>query len=211
MRTDRVIFRSILTTLVSVIALFGVMLLLLCLIFPATMMEITFDLGMMKSSEKYAGKAYNRTGDVYYAARAMETSVLLEDMAKIEENGLLFIQDDEFLEYCQIRNESVAKDNETAKEDEKISSTYQQYVFGQVTMAQYAQGKKTEAIGTAFASLGGGFPKNNAAAWLYLTANKTGDTDTALVIKTKLETLLTSELPEADKEYLQKILGSANA
>ena len=46
MRTDRVILRSFLTTLLAIALLFGTMLLVLCFIFPASMMEITYDLGM---------------------------------------------------------------------------------------------------------------------------------------------------------------------
>ena len=155
MRTDKVILRSFLTTLLAIALLFGTMLLILCLIFPASMMEITYDLGSYKSSVKYANRAYKRTDDVYYAAFATETAILLEDSALIEENGLRLIADDTFLQYCVVRNEEIAQNNATATEEEKVSLTYEQYVYGQVTMAQYSQGKKTEAITTAFASLGG--------------------------------------------------------
>ncbi len=206
MRADRVILRSILTTLIAVVALFGIMLFFLCVIFPSTMMEITYDLGMNKASVKYAARAYKRTDIVSYAAFATETSILLEDVEKIEEHGLLLIQDDEFAQYCQMRNEEIAKDNETATENEKISMSYQQYVYGQVTMAQYSQGKKTEAISTAFASLGGAFEKGNAAALLYITASRAKDADTLSVTKTKLEALRDADLTEADRAYLETLL-----
>ena len=211
MRTDKVILRSFLTTLLAIALLFGVLLFILCFVFPASMMEITYDLGMNKATIKYAERAYNRTDDVYYVAFATETAILLEDNAKIEENGLKLIADDTFAQYCIVRNEEIAKKNETAKENERVSITYEQYVFGQVTMSQYAQGKKTEAITTACASLGGGFPKNNAVAILYLTAMKHVDAETSAVLKLKLEGLRSTELSEADASYLETLLSLSNA
>ena len=206
MRADRVILRSILTTLLAIVVLLGIMLFILCVIFPSTMMQLTYNLGMNKSSVKYAARAYKRTDDVYYAAFATETSILLEDAEKIEKNGLLLIADDEFAKYCQMRNDEIAKDNETATEEEKISISYQQYVYGQVTMAQYSQGKKTEAISTAFASLGGAFEKGNAAALLYITASRAQDLDTIGVTKAKLEALRATQLSETDRAYLETLL-----
>ncbi len=211
MRTDKVILRSFLTTLLAIALLFGTMLLILCFIFPASMMEITYDLGMNKASLKYAERAYKRTDDVYYAAFATETSILLEDASKIEENGLRLIADDTFIQYCVLRNEEIAKNNETAKEDERVSITYEQYVYGQVTMAQYSQGKKTESITTAFASLNGAFPKNNAAALLFLTAIEQTDTDVVSVMKIKLEEMRSTQLTEADASYLEKLLSLSNS
>lgn len=208
MRTDKVIWRSILTTLLAIALLFGTLLFILCVIFPASMMEITYDLGMNKASVKYAERAYKRTDDVYYAAFATETSILLEDNAKIEENGLRLINDDTFLQYCTLRNEEIAKGNETAAENERVSITYEQYVYGQVTMAQYQQGKKADAIVTAFVSIEKGFPKNNAAALLYLTARKIEDEETATTINAKMQALRDTDLTDADRLYLEQILSA---
>ena len=123
MRADRVILRSVLTTLLAIIVLFGAMLLVLCLVFPSTMMELTYDLGMDGASVKYAARAYRRTDDVYYAAFATETSILMDDMEKIEENGLTLIQDDEFADYCKIRYDVMAMNNEA------VELSYEQYIY----------------------------------------------------------------------------------
>ena len=211
MRTDRVILRSFLTTLLAIALLFGTMLLILCFVFPASMMEITYDLGMNELSVKYAKRAYNRTDDVYYAAFATETAILLEDNAKIEECGLRLIADDTFVEYCVIRNEEIAKDNQGVAADKQVSISYEQYVYGQVTMAQYSQNKKTEALSTALASLNGAFPKNNAAALLFITASKQGDETVVSTLKTNLEGLRTANLSEADASYLEALLALSNS
>ncbi|MBE5745450.1 MAG: hypothetical protein E7355_04880 [Clostridiales bacterium] len=204
MRTDRVILRSIFTTLLAVIVLFGIMLLTLFALFPSTMAKITYDIGLNESSVKYAERAYKRSDDVFYAAFAFETSILTEDSATIEKNGLSLLADDEFAEYCKARNEEIAA-------NDKVSITYQQYVYGQVTMAQYSQGKITEAISTACQSLNGAFPKNNAAAILYLTALKGADEDTVTALTLKMEQLQADDLSNEDRQYLQALLSLGEA
>ena len=201
MRADRVILRSVLTTLLAIIVLFGAMLLVLCLVFPSTMMELTYDLGMDGASVKYAARAYRRTDDVYYAAFATETSILMDDVEKIEENGLTLIQDDEFADYCKIRNDEIALNNEA------VELSYEQYIYGQVTMAQYSQGKKTESVTTAFAGLNGAFPKNNAAALLLLTAKRVGDADTVTLVENRItEIVNTLDTESEDYQYAMKLL-----
>ncbi len=208
MRTDRVVLRTILTTLLAIAVLFGTMLLTLCLLFPSTMMQLTYDLGMEKSSVKYAVRAYKRSEDVYYAAFAFETSVQTGDIAAIEENGILLIKDDDFDKYCQQRNSEIAEGNEGADEAEKITLSYRQYVYGQVTMAQYAQGKKEYAIDTAFASLEGDFPQPNAVGVLFLTAIQDGDRETATAMAEKIERfkLSVEDADSADYKNAQALL-----
>ncbi len=210
MRTDRVILRAFLTTLISIFCLFGVMLLLLCILFPATVMQLTYDLGMDKSSVKYAARAYDRTDDVYYAAFALETSILIEDdksAERIEEYGLLLIADDEFETYSQYRNDLISDGNDETDEQAKVTLPYQQYVYGQVTIAQYAQGKKTEAIDTAFAGLDGTFPESNAAAILYLTALQADDETTVATMKPMIVSIMNELEPtSADYQYAATLL-----
>ena len=208
MRTDRVILRSILTTLLSIIVMFGIMLGALCWLFPSAMTKITHDLGMDKASLRYATRTYKRTGDVTYAAFAFDSAISLKELVEIEENGLLFIADDEFLSYCKLLDKEIATNSETVKENQRITMPYEQYVYGQVTMAQYLQGKKADAIATALASIQNRFPRNNAAALLYITASKGGDTEIAVTLKTKMQELRVSELTEEDRAYLEDILSA---
>ena len=175
MRADKVILRTILTTFLSVVVLFGTMLLMLYLFFPGTLMGITYDLGMEESSMNNARRAYNRTDDVYYIATAFETATEVEDVERIEEYGQLLIKDNEFADYCELRNGKIDKN--------EISITYEQYVYGQVVMSQYSQGKKGLAIDTAFHCLEGEFVKNDPKAILYLTAIQVKDVETITAIE----------------------------
>ncbi|MBE7085277.1 MAG: hypothetical protein E7368_04400 [Clostridiales bacterium] len=175
MRADKVILRTILTTFLSVVVLFGTMLLMLYLFFPGTLMGITYDLGMEESSMNNARRAYNRTDDVYYIATAFETATEVEDVERIEEYGQLLIKDNEFADYCELRNGKIDKN--------EISITYEQYVYGQVVMSQYSQGKKGLAIDTAFHCLEGELVKNDPMAILYLTAIQVKDVETITAIE----------------------------
>ena len=202
MRTDKVIFRTILTTLAAILVLFGGMLLLLCFVFPTTMMQITYGLGMNKASLRYAERAYERTDNVYYAAFATEVAVDIESNTDIEKYGLLLIGDDEFAEYCDIRNEGIASD---------ISMTYQDYVYGQVTLALYNQNKKAEAIVTATSSVNGKFPKNNAMVILFLTAIKAEDTETVRAVDAVMGQMQeTLEETSADYQYISDMRSLLN-
>ncbi len=195
MRTDKVILRTILTTLLAILLLFGVMLLCLCFIFPSTMMQLTYELGMDKACVKYAARTYERTDDAYYAAVAFETSVMIDDeesAARIEKYGLILIADDEFATYSQKRTDEIAEGNADDEDGVEYVLPYEQYVYGQVALAQYEQGKQAAAIQTAVAAVQGElirFPEGNAAAMLYLTAAHAGDESTANTLRAQFETI----------------------
>jgi galactose-1-phosphate uridylyltransferase len=65
---------------------------LLCLAFPSTMMGLTYNLGMDKSSIYFAECAYSRSDDVYYIAYATEIAIEGESIDKIieDEIGIVF-------------------------------------------------------------------------------------------------------------------------
>ena len=181
MRIDRVILRSVLSTLAAILVMFAITLLALCFIYPSTMMHVTYDLGMDKASVKYAMRAYNRLDEVYYVAFATETAIGDDNDEKIEECGLAFIANEHFVEYCQTRNEQLPQG---------VEGSYQQYVYGQVCLAQYRQDKKATAVTTAVAALQSGegyiFPANNAFVALSLTVLMQEDTATLTKLKEKM-------------------------
>ncbi|MBQ7369331.1 MAG: hypothetical protein IJW60_06475 [Clostridia bacterium] len=199
MRIDKVILRAALSTLAAIAALLAAMTLALCFIFPSTMMRITYDLGMDGASIRYADRAYAYTGDVYFIAFATEVAIGEENDAQIELCGEKLIADEEFAAHCQKRNEQVASEG-----------GYEQYVFGQVCLAKYRQGKKTEAIDKAFAFVESSFPKNNAIAAVLLTALSQGDDDTVQAVKTKMNEMDAGEFSETEKEYFETLLALAN-
>lgn len=188
MGVDKVIFRAFLSTLLAIITLLVFMIGLLCLAFPSTMMGLTYNLGMDKSSIYFAECAYSRSDDVYYIAYATEIAIEGESIDKIIEDGEKLIADDGFATYCEGKNE-----------------IYGQYVYGQVVLAKYEKGDKTSAITTAFKALNGAFPKNNAVVALTLKALRLNDGETVLRIRGKLMEMQ-GAITEADGAYFNEIL-----
>ena len=195
MRVDKVIVRAALSTLAAIIVLFGCMILALCFLYPSTMMNITYDLGMDKASVKYAMRAYDRTDDVYYVAFATEVAIGADLDEQIEDCGLAFTQNSDFTQYCLERD---AKMN--------LGGDYAQYVYGQVSLAQYRQGEKDEALATAFSALAENtFPKNNAVQGLTLTVLMEGDTTTKEKIYEEMMNI-ESGLSGEDKQNFDALL-----
>lgn len=198
MRLDKVVLRTLLTTLLAIIILVSALILLLCLAFPSTMMDITYKMGMNDASVKYAMRAYKQSGSVQYVAFATETAIGADDYADIERCGLQLIADEDFTLYCESRN--VGLDLDTTK------ITYQQYVYGQVSVAQYRLDKKTEAQETAFKGVGSTFPQNNAVVGLMITAMTEMDGATVTEIKLKMQALLPNVTDTAQAQYLQEAI-----
>ena len=180
MRTDKVILNAILSTLSAIGILIAFMILALCFIFPSTMMHITYDLGMDGSSIRNAKRAYRYSGDVEYIAYATEVAIGKDDDEYISECGRLFIADDEFTVYCQKRNKNLP---------EGVEGYYEQYVYGQVAVAEYRLGRSSEAVDLAFDGVKNSFPKNNAVVALLLTAFQNNDLNTRMKIYSEMEAI----------------------
>ena len=194
---DKVVFRTVVNTLIAILALFGVMMLLLCFVYPSTMMQLTYDLGMEESSMKYAERAYNHTEDVYYAAFGFETAIGESDCANVEKfGGLMLANEENFTTYCAERDQSI----------DTTQITYKQYVYGQVSVAQYKQDKKATAVDTAFDGLNGTFTQNNAVVALLLQTLSEGDVDTLAQLREKMEDLQGTLSDVAEEEYLNRAL-----
>lgn len=197
MRVDKVIIRAVLSTLAAAVVLFAFVTLALCFIFPSTMMELTFRADMNDASVKYAKRAYKYTGEAYYLAYGLDVAVWDKDNERIDDCGSLLIKTENFLGYCEQRNEQLSQQG--------ISMTYEQYVCGQVSTAKYALGEKSEAVEVAFSPLTeNAFPKNNAVVALLSMAKRAEDDETINLIKTKLDDI-SSALLEADKPYFEEI------
>ena len=188
MGVDKVIFRAFFSTLLAIVTLIAFMIGMLCLIFPSTMMELTYDLGMDKSSIHFAERAYERSDDVYYIAYATEVAIERESADKIVEDGDKFIADDRFSVYC----------------DEK-GGIYEQYIYGHVALAKYEKGEKTSAVATAFDAVKDGFPKNNAVVALTVKALRANDAETVLRIRAEMLKIAES-VTAADSAYFNEIL-----
>ena len=196
MRMDKVILRAVLSTLAAIGILIAFMVFALCFIFPSTMMYITYDLGMDGSSIRNARRAYKYSGNVEYIAFATEVSIGKDDNEYISECGKLFIADDEFMIYCQKRNETLP---------EGVEGYYEQYVYGQVAVAEYKLGNKSEAVDLAFDGVQNSFPKNNAVVALLLTAFQNNDRETVLDIYREMDNI-DERISAEEMAYFMEIL-----
>ena len=75
MGVDKVILRAFLSTLAAFAILLLFMFAALTLVYPQTMMELTYSMGMESSSIHFAEQSYKRSNDVYYIAYATEVAI----------------------------------------------------------------------------------------------------------------------------------------
>ena len=186
MELNKVITRSILTTLEAIGALVLFIIIGLCALFPSTSMEIAYDMGMEASCIHFAERAYKGSSDVYFIAYATEVAIEEDKTAKIISCGEKFIKDEKFETYCGLKGEN-----------------YEQFIYGRVCVSKYEKGKKEEAVTLACESLNGTFPQGNALVAVLFSALKANDGETVETIKTKLSGL---SVEGEDGEYLQQTL-----
>lgn len=199
MRVDKVILKAFLSTLAAIVLLFAFMFGVLAAAFPSTMMELAYDFGKDESSIRYAERAYNWFKDPAYMAHALEVAIGIDDQEKIEQCGLVVVEDEEyFTQYCEEKNALIS---------DVVAMDYEQYVYGKIATAKYAQGK-ADAVDYAFDSLQGGFPQSNAVVTVFYAAHSAGDQATKDVIRVKMNELQANGFNEVDKAYFDRVLGS---
>ena len=196
MRVDKVILKAALSTLAAIAILCVLLVLTMCFLFPQTMMEVTYGWGMNEASIYFASVSYNRSGEAHYAAFATEAAIGANYDSATEYYGELLLADDGFAAYAQRRDDALPED---------ATMTYCQYIQGQVCVAKYDQGKKTEAVDLAFEYVGQAFPKGNPAALVYLTALIAEDSATADQAYAKMQGL-SSLVTGEDATYLGELM-----
>jgi hypothetical protein len=207
MDVNKIVWKAILTAFLSALSLIIIMLCALCLFFPSTMMQVSYNMGFDKMSASFAKTAYDRTNDIYYIVYATEVSIGIDDEDGIIEYGELLVGDDEFSQYCARKNANLPSfDNHQA------TGAYEQYVYSKICISMY-QEDAIRAIKRAFASLGveegttqlSIFPRQNAVMALYVHACLQNDAQTVSQIKGKIEELQVN-LSEADSAYYDEML-----
>lgn len=195
---NKIILKAVLSTLAAVLILCGALVLSLMYIYPATMMQLSYDLGLDAASIQYANTAYDRSGEkeIYYIAFATEVAIGLKDSEDIEACAEKLIQNSEFETYCAEKDESI-----------NAQGQYAQYYYGQLYAAKYKNGKTQEAIDGAFSSLRGGFPANNAVGVVLLSALNASDMPSVEKISQMLDAASIDEtaLSNAEKIYLEQV------
>ncbi|MBR2623331.1 MAG: hypothetical protein IKD15_03810 [Clostridia bacterium] len=196
MRVDKVILKAFLSTLAAIVLLFAFMFGVLVAAFPSTMMYLSYDFGRDESSIRYAERAYKWFEDTSYMAHAMEVAIGIDDSEKIEQCGLIVVEDEAyFAQYCAEKDVILS---------EKVPMSYAQYVHGKIAVAKYQQSKKEDAVQYAFNSLQGGFPQSNAVVSLMYTAHNAKDQATKDLIRGKMEQQNTDGLDETAKAYFDQ-------
>ncbi|MBR2646417.1 MAG: hypothetical protein IKD47_02535 [Clostridia bacterium] len=198
MSWDKVVKRAIRDTLLAIVSLYVIMIISLCIFYPSTMMGITYDLGMDKLSMHFANTAYKRSGYAGHIAYATEVAIGIDDEAKIISYGERLIKNKDFLKYCAKKDDALGED---------IDSSYEQYIYTQICVAKYDQGKKTAAVTRAVELTGNEFPPFNAVAAVLLAALKNSDVETVALIREKMQEIDYASLSETDKTYYDAIFG----
>ncbi len=196
MHVDKVILRAVLSTVIAMLVLLAFLVLTLSFVFPSAWMKITYDLGMDGASIRNAKRAYHYSGEVSYIAYATEVAIGADNDERVAECGEMFLDDETFDAYCQERNASLP---------ENADGLYEQYVYGQVSVAKYRLGDKDGAVTLAFDGVENCFPKNNAVVALLLTALKANDSDTVETIKRKMNEMASSVDSDTEKTYLEEM------
>lgn len=141
MRLDKIIFKAFLKTLAAAAVLVALLIGLLSLAFPQTMMEITYSLGMDKTSVKFSLLSYRRSDRIDYLASGADTA-LAANLYEIADECLEnLLADEGFEEYC---NEKNAKLTGEAK-----ATTYQDYYKRQLCLTKYFLGQSEAAVNRA--------------------------------------------------------------
>ena len=197
MKWEKTVKDAALGTLAAVAVLFALMLITLHVLFPVTMMNITYNLGLDKSSLRFAKRAYKQTKDIYCVAFALEVAIGLDDETEIIWCGDKLSAAKEFESYCAKRNAQLPED---------VLTPYELYVYGQVCTAMYETGERTDAIERA-CSYTTGFPRNNPLAVLAICALTADEKDENAIhlIKEKIQEM-EEEISEADKAYYDDII-----
>ena len=104
MRIDKVILKTVLSTLLAIFVLCGVTVTALAFLYPSTMMELSYNVGLDDASAWFAHRAYNQLDNVFYIGYATQVAIGQDDPEAIEKYGDKFIADEGFEEYCAERD-----------------------------------------------------------------------------------------------------------
>ena len=178
MSVQKIILRSCLSTLAAIFILLVFMVGMLVAVYPETMMNVAYNMGMEESSIWFAERSYKRHDKIDTIAFATTVAIEENMYGKILSCGKKMIADEEFESYCDKKDE---KNREKYGDDFYLTlGYYDQYIYAQVSVAQYKKGDKDGAVKRAVGSvdLEGEFLGNNAMVWLLLEAYTNDDQDT---------------------------------
>ena len=218
MSVEKIILRSFLSTLAAIVTLLVFMVGMLVAVYPETMMNISYDMGMEKSSVWFAERAYKRHDKIETIAFATTVAIEENMYGKIIVCGEKMISDDEFAGYCEAKNDANAEKygNQTVDGTPDgikivdVLGDYDQFIYAQISIAKYKTGDKAGAMKRAI-ELTVDFPRNNALACLLLEADSDGEDALVNELLLEIERRYSDEWEDGDKAYYAEIRQAALA
>lgn len=199
MQIDKVVLRSILSTLAAIAVLFVGLMLTLILVFPSTMMGFTYDMGMDGASVYFAKSAYKRSGEVYYIAFATETAIGAKDVEAIEECAVELVENEDFGEYCQLQDEKLKAND----------GTYKNYIYSNLCLVVYDSKGGEVAARIAVEGAGNSFAKGNPISTVLVYAMTKSDRTTVETLYTAMQSITPTD--EAQKANLNEMSAFASS
>lgn len=197
-RLWKTIGEIILATVGAFLSVCCLLLLILAFTAPGAVAVLTYNMGMYGQSAWLASMQYaDGKGDVSYIADAMRYSIEQKNYEMVVEYGNQLVADARFADYCaEIQNGE--------------GETFDQFVYGQISISYYRLSKNDEAVETAFSAIGESFPHSNAVADLVYVVVINQDKDMAKAILTQLVELRDSSRIKDDSSLTQLVVSLKN-
>ena len=203
MRIDKLIWKTVVSTLIATLVLLTAMFGILSLFFPQTMMKITYSMGMDKASVDFSATAYERFGVVDYAAYGADVALLSNLHTQAEDCLERLLADEEFESYCEKKNEALTGENR--------NTTMQAYYRRQLCLSIFWQGDGERAVSRSLELMGDSFAEGNPLIEVIRYARLSGSDGEATIRNAygKMSEIRSSEAYErysaTDKAYFDQI------
>lgn len=203
MRIDKLIWKTVVSTLVATLVLLVAMFGILSLFFPQTMMKIAYSMGMDKASVGFSVTAYERFGVVDYAAYGADVALQAGFHSQAEEALEYLLADEEFESYCDKKNQQLT--------GEQRNTTMQAYYRRQLCLSIFWQGNGEKAVTRSLELMGNSFAAGNPLVEVLRFARISGADGDATVrcVYEKLSAIRTSDsyalYSDADKAYFEQV------
>lgn len=199
---DKLITKTVIITTSVVLATFLLLFSLVSFISPKSMGNVTARMGLKKMSLSYSEAEYYRTDSISSLGTLVKRSIEYDDESRIIKFSEKFTNRYAFKEYCK---------KEDAKSGGKNICSFENYVYGNYSVALYEKNRVEDAFLIAKTPLTKSYPASNSLTFLFLECIKEKDANTLKNCVDFLNTLkdeinLYEDITEADKlSYIENI------
>ncbi len=160
----KIVIKTALITLASVIVLFALAFGIASLAFPGNMSQICENCGNDSLAASYASRQYDYTGSTEDLYRCADLYIRIGDRGNTVKYCKKLVDKQDFKEFC-------------TKKDNNGAASHAQYIYTNYASALYFSKRGEEAIGVANKSVEDGFVIPNAFATLTINAVENNDAD----------------------------------